>query len=39
MLRVENEMDILNTYILIIIMVDKILVTVYYIKLMNLNRT
>lgn len=39
MLRVEGEMDILNTYILIIIMVDKILVTVYYIKLMNLNRT
>lgn len=39
MLRVEDEMDILNTYILIIIMVDKILVTVYYIKLMNLNRT
>lgn len=39
MLRVKGEMDILNTYILIIIMVDKILVTVYYIKLMNLNRT
>lgn len=39
MLRVEGEMDILNTYILIIIMLDKILVTVYYIKLMNLNRT
>jgi len=39
MLRVEGEMDILNVYILIIIMVDKILVTVYYIKLMNLNRT
>ena len=37
MLRVEGEMDILNVYILIIIMVDKILVTVYYIKLMNLN--
>ena len=30
---------LLNVYILIIIMVDKILVTVYYIKLMNLNRT
>ena len=39
MLRVENQIDIQNTYILIIIMVDKILVTVYYIKLMNLNRT
>ena len=39
MLRVEGEMDILNVYILIIIMVDKILVTIYYIKLMNLNRT
>ena len=39
MLRVEGEMDILNVYILIIIMVDKILVTLYYIKLMNLNRT
>ena len=39
MLRVEGEMDILNVYILIIIMVDKILVTLYYTKLMNLNRT
>ena len=40
MLRVEGEMDILNIYILIIVMVDKSLFTVYYIKLMNLvNRT
>lgn len=40
MLRVEGELDILNIYILIIVMVDKSLFTVYYIKLMNLvNRT